>query len=74
MGHVAARGFTKGIGSILASADDATLTADPHLGDRMAEKWRRFGANSGVVRKLARNRKTCGKKDTTTLPHRGTSI
>jgi hypothetical protein len=28
---VATRGFTKGIGSILASADDGTLTADPHL-------------------------------------------
>jgi hypothetical protein len=52
---VATRGFTKGIGSILASADDGTLTADPHL-------RRPDGGETAPVRLKLRCRPKIGQK------------
>jgi len=50
------------------------VIADPICGSRMAVAWRRFGGRAAPAQKSAGNRGTCGKKDTTHLPHRKRAI
>jgi hypothetical protein len=52
----------------------AALTRGNDLGLPEARHGLNFGGGGALAQKWAENRKTCGKKDTASLPRCGTSI
>jgi len=68
------RAYPTGIRSILASASSPARDRRSIYGSWMAAAWRRFGRGSLPAQKSAGNRKTCGRKDTTDVPHRKRAI